>query len=145
MSYENYIETVDMLRRYKRVIFIGSEILVNSLNILQNLMITTGQHVYCLTDLNGQENFLSKTTQDDLIIVLSTNGKWYNAEYSKSTIKTLHQSKAYKSLWTMNTKHTDKDIFNHILLFGDQSKGLGYIQFNYLAIFLVEFYSKGII
>ena len=107
-------------------------------------MITTGQHVYCLSNLNGQENFLSKTTQDDLIIVLSTNGKWYNAEYSKSTIKTLHQSKAYKSLWTMNKKHTDKDLFNHILLYGDQSKGLGYIQFNYLVIFLVEFYSKEI-
>lgn len=137
---EDIVATIELLAKYQRIIFIGSEFATGLMYGLQALLVAKGKDCYSISDAIGQEAMVKTTDENDLIICISIEQRWYRAAHSEGTIEALHESKAHKTLWTIEKNHKDQERFDDIFYFGKQINDYGYNQLICLIPILMQYY-----
>ena len=131
---------VEEISNYRRVIFIGSELSMSLLRVIQRSMIYYGVNCYTLADPIGQEYMVENSNKDDLIICVSMKGRWFNHVDSESTIDKLFHSKCFKMLWTIDRHHQNKEKFNSVYYFGESMNEFDYTQLENFAFLFNQLY-----
>ncbi len=126
---------VNLLHQYQNIFFYGSELSVAIVTLLNNMLISKGKNSYNILSSAYQNELLEKLTEDDLLICISIEQRWYQTQINT---KKLEKCKAYKMLWTCDKLHRDVHIFDEAILFAkDVGPELGY---NSLMSFVMMIY-----
>ena len=137
---DQIVANIELFAKYRRIIFIGSEFSVGLVYGLQGLLVAKGKNCYAISDVIGQEAFIKTTNENDLIICISIEQRWYRADHSTGVISALHESKAHKVLWTIAKNHKDHNKFDGIFHFGNHINDYGYNQLVCLIPVLIQYY-----
>ena len=127
---------LDLISNYQNIYFFGSELSMAIVYIIQLVLTSLKKNVYTIYDINYQREVQKKLNQDDLVICISIEGRWYETQRAESY---LFQTKAYKMLWTLDSNHVDKESFDNVYIFGKDVKyDLGYNELMYFVYFIYQ-------
>ena len=135
LNRKDVLKTVEGLKKYKNIYFIGSELSMNILRLLQLKLISQGKNVYTVYKERYQTETLNKLTDDDLLIAVSMGQRWYISIADELKAKKRH---GRRILWTVCEDHQDRDQFDRIVMIGHtDDPNIGY---HYLMQFAMIIY-----
>lgn len=118
------IRTVRMLREAKNIYFIGSELSMAILRLLQLRLIAMDKKAITIFHNSVQKTTVRTAEPDSLLVVVSMGQRWFK---STDAGKPFEKNKSIRMLWTACADHEDQDLFDHTVLIGDsEDPNLGY-------------------
>lgn len=133
--------TVNLLHQYQNIYFYGSELSVAIVTLLNYMLISKGKNSYNILSSTYQNELLEKFTEEDLLICISIEQRWYQ---NWIDTKKLEDCKAYKMLWTCDRLHRDVHIFDEAILFAkDIGPELGYNSLMSFVMMIYRLYLNG--
>jgi len=132
---EDVRDVIKIMMKHENIYFIGSELSMAIVRLLQVKLIALGKNVYTLYKNSYQSEIMKRTTEKDLVIVLSMGQRWYYF-LGKEHINKKH--KENRMLWTVTDEHEDMDYFDEIVMIGNtKDANLGY---HYLMQYVMLLY-----
>lgn len=129
------LKTVERLKKYQNIYFIGSELSMNILRLLQLKLISQGKNVYTLYKESYQAETLNKLKDGDLLIAVSMGQRWYVSIADELKAKKRHGKRI---LWTVSEDHQDIEQFDRVVMIGHtDDPNIGY---HYLMQFAMMIY-----
>lgn len=127
---------VQQLRNHDTIWFIGSELSMGIIRLLQMKLIAMGKTAYTLYSIHYQKEILRKAGKDDLVVTVSLGQRWFSI-FEKDFIESKHAGK--RMLWTVVENHSCTDRFDSIVMMGKtDDANLGY---HYLMQFILLMYT----
>lgn len=117
LNVNDVLHIVDLLNKYQNIIFFGSELSMAMCKILQLGLVTLGKNVYTIYDKNYQNEMINEMSENDLLICISIEDRWFHLQES---INNLKESTSYKMMWTLNSSKDYLEGFDDIFVFGKQ-------------------------
>ena len=117
LDVNDVLHIVDLFNKYQNIIFFGSELSMSICKVLQLGLITLGKNVYTICDKNYQNEMINKMSENDLLICISIEDRWFHLQESLSHLK---ESKYYKMIWTLNSHMDHLNCFDDVFVFGKQ-------------------------
>lgn len=117
LNVNDVLHIVDLLNKYQNIIFFGSELSMAMCKILQLGLVTLGKNVYTIYDKNYQNEMINEMSENDLLICISIEDRWFHLQES---INNLKESTSYKMMWTLSSSKDYLEGFDDIFVFGKQ-------------------------
>lgn len=117
LNINNVLHIVDLFNEYQNIIFFGSELSMAMCRVLQLGLVTLGKNVYTIYDKNYQNEMINKMNENDLLICISIEDRWFRLQ---GPINNLKESKCYKMMWTLNSHMDYLNCFDDVFVFGKQ-------------------------
>ncbi|MBP3871745.1 MAG: MurR/RpiR family transcriptional regulator [Faecalicoccus sp.] len=135
------IHAVNLLHEYRNIYFFGSKLSVAIVTLLNHMLIAQGKNAYNILSGSYQNELLEKLTENDLLICISIEQRWYQTQMDTEKLK---NCKAYKMLWTCDRLHRDVNIFDEAILFAkDVGSEIGYNSLMSFVMMIYRLYLNG--
>lgn len=128
-------KVLNLLRESNEIYFVGSELSMGIIYLLQIGLISMKKNVYAIYDINYQNETLKKINDDALVICVSLESRWYTMNHF--ALENILNSNYKTMLWTIVSDHLDNDKFNLTYQFGQEVEdNIGYNELMYFVLLL---------
>lgn len=135
------LHCVDLFYRYNTIYFFGSELSVAIVTLLVYMLLAQGKNSYKILSGSYQNELLDKLTDNDLLVCISIEQRWYQLQMDPQKVK---KCKAHKMLWICDRLHKDVNIFDDAVLFAkDVGAELGYNSLMSFVMMIYRLYLNG--
>ncbi len=128
---EKIEEVVRLMREFDNIVFMGSELSMSIIRLLQLKLIAMDKNVYTPKREDMQRDILKESAQDTLFIFISIEERWY------TELKSISSGLQKRGTWLLMTPrkdHADQELFDHIMVFGNEpAHNYGYNGLMYIA------------
>ncbi len=121
----DFTDLIAKIRQYQTIYFIGSELSMAVLRLLQYKLIAQGKNVYNIQNVAYQNEMMEHCKEDALVIAISIDDRWL-AQFPLELVQTC---KAHTMLWTVKSDSPHHQCFQEVVYFGKYiGSNIGYHQ-----------------
>lgn len=128
-------ESIHILKEYKTIYFVGSELSMAIIHLLQMKLTAMGKNAYTLYNFPYQSEMMHNIKDDELAVFVSMGQRWYKV-FAKDIFK--KENKNSRILWTTASDHADQELFSRVFQIGETEDGN--IGYHYLMQYILLLY-----
>ena len=134
-------KVINLLKDSSEIYFVGSELSMGIVYLLQMCLISMKKNVYAIFDNDYQTETLKRINDDALVICISLESRWYgNNHYA---LERVFDSNCKKMLWTIVDYHLDEEKYDLTYQFGQEVRdNIGYNELMYFVLLVYRLLIK---